>query len=144
MTQRPNASRVFPGTKANKPRGTPFSVLAVQFSFLCSPFDLHLIMSTEGLVFKDLLPIPDTDPTEPEEKAATILDKPTESHALALEAAKQVHPDEKGAAQLDHEKEVVNLGWNEPKEQVESPLVGGLANEELWLLVRRFNKVSSA
>ena len=98
-------------------------------------------MSTEGLVFKDLLPIPDTDPTEHEGRATTLLDQPTESHALALEAANQAPPEEKGVAQLDHNKEVVNLGWNEPKEQVSNPLVGGLANEELWLLVRRFNKV---
>lgn len=99
-------------------------------------------MSTEGLVFKDLLPIPDTDPTEHEGKATTILDAPTESHALALESAKATTVEEKGAAQIAHSEEVVNLGWNEPKEQVLNPLVGGLANEELWLLVRRFNKVT--
>jgi hypothetical protein len=99
-------------------------------------------MSTEGLVFKDLVPVPDTDPTEHEGKATTILDAPTESHALALEAAKGSPLEEKGAAQLDHEEEVVDLGWNEPKEQVENPLVGGLANDDLWLLVRRFNKVT--
>ncbi len=99
-------------------------------------------MGTEGLVFKDLMPIPDTDPNEVEGKATTILDAPTESHALALEAANGNHPAEMGAAQVEHEEEVVNLGWNEPKELVSNPLVGGLPNEELWLLVRRFNKVS--
>lgn len=98
-------------------------------------------MSTPGLVFKDLMPIPDTDPTEHDGAATTILDAPTESHALAMEAAKAAHPDEKGAAQVEHEEEVVNLGWNEPKDHIENPLVGGLSNEELWLLVRRFNKV---
>jgi hypothetical protein len=35
----------------------------------------------------------------------------------------------------------MDLGWNEPKEAVAKPLVGGLSNEDLWLLVRRFNKV---
>ncbi|CAO2647733.1 Nn.00g086550.m01.CDS01 [Neocucurbitaria sp. VM-36] len=97
-------------------------------------------MSTEGLVFKDLLPIPDTDPTEHEGTTTTLRNAPTESHALAHEAAVAAHPDEKGAAQVDHDEEVVNLGWNEPKEHVENPLVGGLSNEDLWLLVRRFNK----
>ncbi|KAH7380648.1 hypothetical protein BKA66DRAFT_419409 [Pyrenochaeta sp. MPI-SDFR-AT-0127] len=97
-------------------------------------------MSTEGLVFKDLVPIPDTDPTEHEGTSTTILDAPTESHALALEAAKAAHEAKKGAAEIKHEEEVLNLGWNEPKEHVANPLVGGLANEELWLLVRRFNK----
>lgn len=99
-------------------------------------------MPTEGLVFKDLVPVPDTDPTEYEGKTTTLLDAPTESHALALEAAKNIPASERGAAQLQHEEEVVNLGWNEPKEQVENPLVGGLHNDDLWLLVRRFNKAS--
>ena len=98
-------------------------------------------MSTGGVVYKDLLPIPDTDPTEHEGKASTLLDAPTDSHALALKAAKAPHPAEKGAAQMEHQGEVVDLGWNEPKEHVARPLVGGLSNEDLWLLVRRFNKV---
>lgn len=98
-------------------------------------------MAAEGLVLKDLMPVPDTDPTEREGKSTTIIDAPSESHELALGAAKAAHEEEKGAAELKHEKEVVNLGWNEPKEHVQNPLVGGLSNEELWLLVRRFNKV---
>lgn len=91
-------------------------------------------------MYKDLLPIPAEDPTQHQEKTPTLLDKPTESHALALEAAKS--PGIAGAAQTVHEEEVVNLGWNEPKEQIASPLVGGLQNDDLWVLVRRFNKVS--
>jgi hypothetical protein len=98
-------------------------------------------MSTGGVVYKDLLPIPDTDPTEHEGKFTTLRDAPTESHALALNAAKSAPPEEKGAAQVAHGDEVVDLGWNEPKEFVAKPLVGGLGNEDLWLLVRRFNKV---
>jgi hypothetical protein len=66
---------------------------------------------------------------------------PTESHALALEAATSPTEHGQGAAQVEHGQEVVNLGWNEPKEHIASPLVGGLSNEDLWLLVRRFNKV---
>lgn len=50
-------------------------------------------------------------------------------------------PEVKGLAQIDHGSEVKDLGWNEPKENIASPLVGGLNNEELWLLIRRFNKV---
>ncbi|KAF2828341.1 hypothetical protein CC86DRAFT_191942 [Ophiobolus disseminans] len=97
-------------------------------------------MGTQGLVFKDLMPLPDQDPTEHEGTTTTLLDAPTDSHALALEAAKAVHPAEAGAAQVQHTEEVVDLGWNEPKEAVAKPLVGGLSNEDLWLLVRRFNK----
>jgi hypothetical protein len=62
---------------------------------------------------------------------------PTESHALA-----NADHDEKGAAQHDHgETEVKNLGWNENPKKIPE-LVGGLPNEELWTLIRRFNKVS--
>ncbi|KAH6363630.1 hypothetical protein HBI34_169780 [Parastagonospora nodorum] len=104
-------------------------------------------MGTQGLVFKDmgqdpldLLPVPETNPTAHEGTTTTLLDAPTESHALALEAAKAADPTEAGVAQIPHDEEVVDLGWNEPKEHVARPLVGGLSNEDLWLLVRRFNK----
>ena len=96
----------------------------------------------QGVVLKDLLPHPETDPTVHEGKATTIVDAPTESHELALEAAKGINPDHgTGRAQEAHGEEVLDLGWNAPKEHVEAPLVGGLSNEDVWLLVRRFNKV---
>lgn len=64
-------------------------------------------------------------------------DHPTDSHELA----NAVH-EEKGYAQLDHgQTEVKDMGWNEAAAEVPNPLVGGLQNEELWILVRRFNKV---
>jgi hypothetical protein len=97
----------------------------------------------EGLVLKDLLPHPETDPTVYEGKTTTMREAPSESHTLAMEAASGINPDHgTGRAQMNHGEEVLDLGWNEPKEHVESPLVGGLSNEEVWLLVRRFNKVS--
>jgi hypothetical protein len=118
-------------------------------------------MGTQGLVFKDLgvepgdlMPTSEPnppvhqgrettliDPTVHEGTTTTLTDTPTESHELAMESAKGTHPDEAGAAQVQHAEEVVDLGWNEPKELVAKPLVGGMANEDLWLLVRRFNKV---
>ena len=62
---------------------------------------------------------------------------PTESHALA-----ESDHEEKGAVQLGHdEAEAKDLGWHEDPQNVPAPLIGGLPNEELWLLVRRFNKV---
>jgi hypothetical protein len=115
-------------------------------------------MGSQGIVYRDLIdkdvePLQQQTTAEPnptmhhgtaarEGTATTLLSAPTESHALALEAAKSVHPAEAGAAQVPHDEEVVDLGWNEPKEHVARPLVGGLSNEDLWLLVRRFNKVS--
>lgn len=97
-------------------------------------------MSTTGLVYKDLLPIPDdTQPvSDPNriEMSQTMRDEPTASHALA-----QADHDEKGLAQMPHNAEVVDLGWHETAEDMPKPLVGGLPNDELWILVRRFNKV---
>jgi hypothetical protein len=54
------------------------------------------------------------------------------------------HP--KGASQFEHdpsndtEVEVKNIGWNKEPSEVPAPVVGGLRNEELWTLVRRFDK----
>ncbi|KAK0664538.1 hypothetical protein QBC41DRAFT_328480 [Cercophora samala] len=91
----------------------------------------------------DFLPIPAVNPTssvegphkpEPSEKLGN---KQTLSHALATEGTTE-HP--QGIAQLNHDEEVRDLGWNEPKQEIPAPLVGGMDNEELWMLVRRFNK----
>jgi Protein of unknown function (DUF3292) len=75
---------------------------------------------------------------EPEKAEAAPEDHPTESHELA-----NADHEEKGAAQMDHgQTEVRDLGWNEDAADVPQ-LVGGLPNEELWTLIRRFNKVGS-
>lgn len=93
--------------------------------------------------------------------AEAVEEVPTDSHALAQEAATGENVDERGYAQRPHyespnnvggeggntgvrtETEVKDLGWHEKEEEVPNPLVGGLPNEELWTLVRRFNKVSN-
>lgn len=88
----------------------------------------------------DILPVPPTTQpvSEPEKhaKANSLAEEPTLSHALATD-----DHEEKGLAQQEHDEEVVDLGWNEKKHGIPAPLVGGLDNEDLWLLVRRFNKV---
>lgn len=91
---------------------------------------------------QDLLPIPDntdiiTNPGKTD-VSNTMRDEPTASHALAM-----ADHDEKGAAQESHGAEVKDLGWNEPLEAIANPLVGGMHNEDLWVLIRRFNKVRS-
>lgn len=93
-------------------------------------------MSGTGVVYKDLTPFPEV--TEPDrfEKSYSTADEPTASHALA-----NADHDLKGVAQLDHDDEVKDLGWYEAKDKIPAPLVGGIGNEELWLLVRRFDKV---
>lgn len=73
---------------------------------------------------------------EPEIVETAPEEHPTDSHELA-----NADHEEKGAAQHEHRQtEVRDLGWNELSEDVPTPLVGGLPNEELWTLVRRFNK----
>jgi hypothetical protein len=73
---------------------------------------------------------------EPEKVEAHEEEEPTISHELA-----NANHEYKGAAQLDHgQTEVKDLGWNDSG-GIPQPLVGGLPNEELWTLLRRFNKV---
>lgn len=101
----------------------------------------NLGQSTTGVrSMLDVLPIPSTTQpvTEPgkHEIANSLAEEPTLSHALATD-----DHEEKGLAQKDHDEEVLDLGWNEKKQEIAAPLVGSLQNEDLWLLVRRFNKV---
>jgi hypothetical protein len=92
---------------------------------------------------KDLLPIPATDPAhvdwDGQFSSAAPGDGATFSHALASETK-----DDEGRAQQDYGKDVLDLGWTGRKQDVAAPLVGGMDNEELWLLVRRFNKVPTS
>lgn len=79
-----------------------------------------------------------TDGSEPEIVERHEEEQPTASHALAEEGT-QVDPEEKGASQVEHgDIEVKNMGWNDGN--VPHPVVGGLKNEELWTMTRRFNK----
>ncbi|KAI1082526.1 hypothetical protein F5B20DRAFT_597485 [Whalleya microplaca] len=87
----------------------------------------------------DALPVPTTaqpvsDP-EQHETANSLAEEPTLSHALATD-----DHEEKGVVQESRDDEVADLGWNEKKENIAAPLVGGMDNEDLWLLIRRFNK----
>ncbi|KAI1365145.1 hypothetical protein F5Y08DRAFT_191757 [Xylaria arbuscula] len=87
----------------------------------------------------DVLPVPATTApvTKPGEHntANSLTEEPTLSHSLAMD-----DHDEKGFVQHPRDEEVADLGWNEQKENIPAPLVGGLGNEDLWLLIRRFNK----
>jgi hypothetical protein len=101
--------------------------------------------SSSGLVFNDLLPIPHSNHANEDEhgRANHMSEEPTLSHALANSSPS--NPRMKGAAQVDtslDDAEVRNLGW--AKAQMATPLIGGLNNEEVWMLVRRFNKVRRA
>ncbi|KPM35792.1 hypothetical protein AK830_g10778 [Neonectria ditissima] len=41
---------------------------------------------------------------------------------------------------LDHPQDLTDSGWSKDKSRVLEPLVDGLSNQDIWLLVRRFNK----
>lgn len=92
-----------------------------------------------GTTIVDLLPIPaDTQPVNNPDKTEAsnaLAEGPSLSHTLAT-----TEHDEKGLAQQDHDDEVLDLGWSQKKQEVSEPLVGGMDNEDLWLLIRRFNK----
>ncbi|KAJ5155866.1 hypothetical protein N7492_008669 [Penicillium capsulatum] len=61
---------------------------------------------------------------------------PTDSHVIS-----QLEPDEKGLAQQTSESaDLTDLGWSNPADCIEEPLIVGLANEDLWMLIRRFDK----
>ena len=98
-------------------------------------------MSSAMDMVKDILPVPDNPElvTDPEggEKSNALADGASLSHSLAT---KKEH-DEIGRAQEQHDELVQNLGWHEKDDNIPDFLVGGLPNEELWLLLRRFNKV---
>lgn len=110
-------------------------------------------MPTPGYVFKDGGPIPDSELKDPGTSSQlegttthsstfntptssdSLSSAPTDSHALAY-----AEHEERGAAQQnDSTGEVKNLGWFEDPTKLPR-LVGRLPNEELWTLVRRFNK----
>ncbi|KAL5872740.1 hypothetical protein ACKVWC_008365 [Pyricularia oryzae] len=97
----------------------------------------------QGTGIVDLLPIPDniqpvTDPTR-KETSNTLEGDVTLSHALA--STDKDNHSTNGVLELNHGRtEAADLGWHEKKQNIAEPLIGGLSNEELWILVRRFNK----
>lgn len=68
-----------------------------------------------------------------------IPEGPTDSHVLS-----QIELDEKGLSQKAGDSaEITDLGWTKPLEHIEGPLIAGIPNEDLWMLIRRFDKVYS-
>ncbi|RDA95994.1 hypothetical protein CP533_5911 [Ophiocordyceps camponoti-saundersi (nom. inval.)] len=66
---------------------------------------------------------------------------PTASHALADESIRSEPTELKGVSQMEHDEvEVKNVGWNEDEQVSRQQVMGGMRNDELWTLIRRFNK----
>ena len=78
----------------------------------------------------------------PDTSISRTLGQKTDSHALAT-----ADIDVKGTVQAASEtssadeNEVANLGWHRVDEAKGDPFLGGWTNEEIWLFIRRFNKV---
>jgi hypothetical protein len=111
-------------------------------SFSLSTFQrLHVfIMSTAD----EINPANAGDATSKADSQVTaepaIPEGPTDSHVLS-----QVEQDEKGLAQKAGDTEgITNIGWGVSPNVIEEPLVAGLSNEDLWMLIRRFDKVRSS
>ncbi|KAJ7262333.1 hypothetical protein C8J57DRAFT_1513345 [Mycena rebaudengoi] len=89
-------------------------------------------------IVRDFLPIPDTvaPVTDPEHKevAHSITQSPTDSHALA-----QVEREDKEQRRRGTTLRCWTWGGTSTPTRWK-PLIAGLENEELWLLIRRFNK----
>ncbi|KAJ5918828.1 hypothetical protein N7454_009972 [Penicillium verhagenii] len=61
---------------------------------------------------------------------------PTDSHILS-----QVEQNEKGLSQqAGITSDITDLGWNQPSHHFDEAIVAGLSNEDLWMLIRRFDK----
>lgn len=53
------------------------------------------------------------------------------------------HPSTKPEAAVLKDPEVKDFGWNSEPKAVPSPLIHGVSNDDLYILIRRFNKVSN-
>lgn len=60
----------------------------------------------------------------------------SDSHSLAASAIVNTE-----RAKPSDDQSVYDLGWNDESKQDAKPWVRGMDNEDLWVLVRRLNKV---
>lgn len=81
---------------------------------------------------------PQVEPVKPVNPINTApRSQPTDSHALAA-----TEPEERGYAQTHSTSSSVrDLGWHNDSGSIPRPLIAGLPNDDLWMLLRRFNKV---
>jgi hypothetical protein len=94
-------------------------------------------MPAPGISLQGLVDTSDTEDACNNAVQASTAQPPTDSHALATTTL-----EDESAVQVQHGGDIVDLGWNEEPKKIASPLIGGIDNEDLWTLTRRFNKVS--
>jgi hypothetical protein len=86
----------------------------------------------------EILPNPTQRQVEGMSEEPPTPEGPTDSHVLA-----QVDQDEKGLAQKAGDiAGVTDVGWTTPVDHIDEPLVAGISNEDLWMLLRRFDQAS--
>lgn len=61
---------------------------------------------------------------------------------LALAKEKTAVAEDRSTKLAQNDVALVDLGWHKDPEHVTHPVVDGMSNEDVWLLIRRFNKVS--
>jgi Protein of unknown function (DUF3292) len=94
--------------------------------------------NTQAIKPKQSPQIPDSKKPITATSIAPLGQNTSTSHQLAADHH-AIHGTVKDAGKLDG---TTNLGWQANAEGVDT-LVGGLPNEELWTLVRRFNKAGN-
>jgi hypothetical protein len=81
--------------------------------------------------------------TEQFANAKSELDLPTDSHALVHEELEEkglIHKVSK--AEDETFAGAADVGWTQEPHEFEEQIVGGIKNDDLWTLIRRFNKVT--
>ncbi|KAK6083183.1 hypothetical protein SCUP234_04011 [Seiridium cupressi] len=91
-------------------------------------------MAAEGVVLRDLIDGPENQSPGDQSHYPTSIQQSGIPHESAT-----AHTQDPGPAQFKHDEEV-DLGWNHQPEDIPDTLIGGLDNEDLWILIRRFNK----
>ena len=95
-------------------------------------------MAARGIVLEGLVDTPMAVDHGNEPMRASTAPRPTKSHALA-----HTELQDESAIQTQHGDGPIDLGWNTDVKEIARPLVGGMKNEDLWILIRRFNKVAT-
>lgn len=83
-----------------------------------------------------------TPPHTMSTRPGTVTNSPASLGADLIAASVEPPPHESTRVEITELKdpEVKDFGWNSPPRDVPAPLVHGLSNEDIYTLVRRFNK----
>ena len=66
----------------------------------------------------------------------------SEAKPAMLRVQEEVSYQEPGTGYDERQANIVDVGWDKGKERIPEGLIDGIPNEDMWLLIRRFTKVS--